>query len=178
MLWTFRAWLPLHNRPNSRQIPATLNSYLQMTRIHELLLARGCELSYQSLRRFVLKRNWRRRSKSTVRVEDTPPGEVADADFGRLGMITDPATGRRQVAWAMVIMLCHSRHCFVWPMQLQKLVDVIAGLEAAWACFGGIPKYPVIDNFPAAVVGTDPLHPVLTRGFPAYAQHRCWAYAS
>ena len=24
-----RAWLPLHNRPNSRQIPATLNSYGQ-----------------------------------------------------------------------------------------------------------------------------------------------------
>ena len=33
---------------------------LQLTRIHEPLTARGCGLSYQSLRRFVLKRNWRR----------------------------------------------------------------------------------------------------------------------
>ena len=33
-------------------------------------------------------------------------------------------------------------------------------------------KYLVIDNFPAAVVGTDPLHPILTRGFLEYAQHR------
>ena len=41
----------------------------------------------------------------------------------------------------MVIVLCHSRHCFVWPLQQQKLPDVIAGLEAAWAFFGGIPKY-------------------------------------
>ena len=64
------------------------NDRLQMTRIHELLGARGCVLSYQSLRRFVLKRNWRKRSKTTVRMEDTPPGEVAEADFGRLGMIT------------------------------------------------------------------------------------------
>ena len=148
------------------------NDRLQMTRIHELLVARGCVLSYQSLRRFVLKRNWRKRSKTTVRMEDTPPGEVAEADFGRLGMITDPATGGRKAVWAMVIVLCHSRHCFLWPMQSQKLEDVIAGLEAAWAFFGGMPKYLVIDNFPAAVVGTDPLHPILTRGFLEYTQQR------
>jgi hypothetical protein len=30
----------------------------------------------------------------------------------------------------------------------------------------------VLDNFPAAVVGTDPLNPQLTRGFLEYAQHR------
>ena len=35
-----------------------------------------------------------------------------------------------------------------------------------------MPKYLVIDNFPAAVVGPDPLHPRLSRGFLEYAQHR------
>ena len=109
------------------------NDRLQMTRIHELLTIRGCAVSYPSLRRFVLKRNWRKRSKTTVRMEDTPPGEVAEADFGRLGMITDPETGRRKAVWAMVIVLCHSRHCFVWPMQSQQLEDVISGLEALLA---------------------------------------------
>ena len=93
-----------------------------------------------------IQRNWRKLSKATVRMEDTPPGEVAEADFGRLGMIIDPETGRRRVVWAMVIVLCHSRHCFVWPMHLQKLEDVISGLETAWAFFGGMPKYLVIDN--------------------------------
>ena len=88
------------------------NDRLQMTHIHELLAVRGCAVSYPSLRRFILKRNWRKRSKTTVRMEDTPPGEVAEADFGRLGMITDPVTGRRQAVWAMIIVLCHSRHCF------------------------------------------------------------------
>ena len=145
---------------------------LQMTRIQELLAVRGCVVSYPSLRRFILKRNWRRLRKTTVRMEDTPPGEVAEADFGRLGMITDPATGRHQAVWAMVVVLCHSRHCFVWPIQSQQLEDVIAGLEAAWAFFGGMPKYLVIDNFPAAVVDTDPLHPRFTKGFLEYSQHR------
>ena len=145
---------------------------LLMTRIHELLLARGCSVSYPSLRRFIVKRNWRKGSKTTVRMEDTPPGEVAEADFGRLGMITDPATGKRRAVWAMVIVLGHSRHCFVWPMQRHQLEDVIAGLETAWAFFGGMPKYLVIDNFPAAVAGADPLHPHFTQGFLEYAQHR------
>ena len=63
---------------------------LQLTGIHELLVGRGCQVSYQSLRRFVQKRNWRRRSSITVRMEDTLSGEVAEMDFGRLGLIYDP----------------------------------------------------------------------------------------
>ena len=74
--------------------------------------------------------------------------------------------------WALIIVLSYSRHCFVWPTYSQKLEDVIAGLETAWAFFGGVPKYLVIDNFPAAVAGPDPLHPRLTRGFLEYSQHR------
>ena len=145
---------------------------LRVTRIQELLEARGCTVSYTSLRRFIRKRNWGRRSVRTVRMADTEAREVAEADFGRLGMITDPTTGRRRVVWALIIVLSYSRHCFVWPMYSQKLEDVIAGLEAAWAFFGGVPRYLVIDNFPAAVAGADPLHPRLTRGFLEYSQHR------
>ena len=78
---------------------------LQLTRIRELLAARGCPVSYPSLRRFILKRNWRRRSQTTVRMEDTAPGEVAEMDFGRLGMIVDPATGRRRAVWGLIIVL-------------------------------------------------------------------------
>jgi len=39
-------------------------------------------------------------------------------------------------------------------MHQQKLENVIAGLEVAWAFFGGMTQYLVIDNFPAAVVGS------------------------
>ena len=145
---------------------------LQLTRIRELLAARGCQVAYSSLHRFVARRNWRSRSRSTVRMVDTAPGEVAELDFGRLGLIQDPETGRRRTAWALIVVLANSRHSFVWPTFSQKLEDVIAGLEAAWAFFGGIPRYLVIDNFPAAVAGADALHPRLTRGFLEYSQHR------
>ena len=112
---------------------------LKVTRVQELLATRGCAVSYTSLRRFIRKCNWGRRSVRTVRMADTTPGEVAEVDFGRLGMIADPATGKRKAVWALIIVLSYSRHCFVWPTHSQKLEDVIAGLEGAWAFFGGVP---------------------------------------
>ena len=68
---------------------------LKVTRVRELLAARGSMVSYTSLRGFIRKRNWGRRSVRPVRMADTESGEVAEVDFGRLGMITDPATGKR-----------------------------------------------------------------------------------
>ena len=129
-------------------------------------------MAYSSLYRFVARRNWRGRSRSTVRMGESVPGEVAELDFGRLGFIHDPETGRRRTVWALIVVLTHSRHSFLWPTFSQRLEDVIAGLEAAWAFFGGVPRYLVIDNFPAAVAGADALHPRLTRGFLEYSQHR------
>ena len=144
---------------------------LQITRIRELLAARGCQVAYSSLYRFVARRNWRGRSRSTVRMGESVPGEVAELDFGRLGLIHDRETGRRRTVWALIVVLAHSRHSFLWPTFSQRLEDVIAGLEAAWAFFGGVPRYLVIDNFPAAVAGADALHPRLTRSFLEYSQH-------
>ena len=88
---------------------------LQVTRIQELLAGRGCRVSYTSLRRFIVRRGWRRRSPATVRMGESAPGEVAEMDFGRLGLMEDPETGRRRVVWALIIVLSYSRHSFVWP---------------------------------------------------------------
>ena len=145
---------------------------LQVTRIHELLAERGCEVSYSTLRRFIARRGWGRRQPATVRMEDGPPGEVAELDFGRLGLIADPESGRRRTVWALIVVWRYSRHCFVWPTTSQRLDAVVEGLEATWAFFEGVPRYLVIDNFPAAVAGADALHPRFTRGFLEYARHR------
>ena len=71
---------------------------LQVTRIHELQLGRGCPVSYQSPRGFVQKRNWNRPSRTAGRPEDSPPGKVSELDVGLLVLIRDPETGRRRTA--------------------------------------------------------------------------------
>ena len=93
---------------------------LQLTRIQELLAEQGCRVSYTSLRRFIQRRNWQSRSRTTVRMEQSAPGEVAELDFGRLGYIEDAETGRRRTVWALIVVLAYSRHCFVWPTFNQK----------------------------------------------------------
>ena len=146
--------------------------HLQLTRVHELLIRDGVIVSYTTLRRFVRQAGLGRRTRSTVRMADWPPGEAAELDFGRLGRLVDPATGKRRLVWALVIVLLYSRHQFVWPLERQTLEEVIAGLEAAWRFFRGLPRRLILDNFPAAVAGPDPLTPRLTRGFLEYSQAR------
>ena len=70
------------------------------------------------------------------------------------------------------MVLGYSRHSFVWPLLCQTLGEIIEGLETAWAFFNGIPRLLVLDNFPSAVAGPDPLNPHLTRGFLEYGQQR------
>lgn len=144
---------------------------LQLTRVHELLLGQGVSVSYTTLRRFVRQAGLGKAARSTLRMAEWPPGEAAEMDFGRLGMMTE-ATGGRRAVWALVIVLPYSRHSFVWPLYKQTLEEVIAGLEAAWRFFRGLPKRLILDNFPAAVAGPDAWEPRLTRGFLEYSQAR------
>jgi len=145
---------------------------LTLTRVHELLKEQHCTVSYMALYRYAMRREWLTSRRTTVRMADTKPGEVAEMDFGQLGLMVDSESGRRRVIWALIIVLGYSRHSFVWPLMRQQISDVIEGLEAAWAFFGGIPHYLVLDNFPASVAGPDALTPRLTRAFLEYSQHR------
>jgi len=145
---------------------------LQLTRVHELLVREGVAISYTTLRRYVQEAGLWKRAQSTVRMADWPPGEVAEMDFGRLGTLVDASTGKKQTVWALLVVLPCSRHSFVWPMLQQTLEETIGGLEAAWRFFGGVPKRLILDNFPAAIAGPDPLESRPTRGFLEYSQAR------
>jgi hypothetical protein len=57
-------------------------------------------------------------------------------DFGRLGLVPDPAVGRCRVCHALIFTPVVSRCSFVWLSLRQTISDVIAGCEAAWVFFG------------------------------------------
>ena len=160
--------------PHSGKIEQWLaKDKLQLTRIHELLSERGISVSYTSLRRFCQRQGLRpRRDRSTIRMQDPDPGQVCEFDFGKLGQVFDPDRGRPRTVYAMVMVMAYSRHMFVWPLFKQTIEEVVCGIERAWGFFGGIPKFLVIDNYPAAVAGADHYKPRLTRAFLEYAQHR------
>src|SRR5438093_9916664 len=112
------------------------------------------------------------RHGDTVRMAPTPPDEVAEMDFERLGLLRTPATGRGQWIWGLSITVTDSRHSFVWPLVHQTVEATSEGFEQAWAFFQGCPTRLVLDNFPAAVAGTDPLNPRPTRACVEDSQAR------
>jgi hypothetical protein len=105
-----------------------------------LLTRTGVTVPYSSLHRFVVKHcGFGVRGRITVRMADVAPGDLAEIDFGRLGLVHDPATNRRRLAWALLVVLPASRHQYVHVTCSQTVAAVIHGLEDAWMFFGGSP---------------------------------------
>jgi hypothetical protein len=73
----------------------TARKLLRLTKVHALLQRDyGIDVSYATLRRFAMDElSWGMR-KPTVLIADAPPGEEAQVDFGMMGMMYDPQTGR------------------------------------------------------------------------------------
>jgi hypothetical protein len=129
-------------------------------------------VSYISLYRFAVQRLGFGKERGTVRVAGAAPGELAEVDFGRLGHVPDPGSGLGRVLHALVVTLVFSRHMYVYVTHTQKVRDLVAGLEEAWAFFGGVPARVVLDNLKAAVAKADRYDPAFQRTFEEYARHR------
>jgi hypothetical protein len=146
---------------------------LRLTKVHELLVRQGVVVPYSSLHRFVVKHcGFGRRGHITVRVADCQPGEQAEVDFGRLGLVWDPERSRRRTAWALVVVLGYSRHQYVHVTFAQRLADLSDGLEDAWAFFGGVVQRLVLDNLRSGVLKADRYDPIFQRTFEEYAAYR------
>ena len=117
-------------------------------KIHELLERRGVLVPYRTVHRYCQQRLDFGRKASTVRVDDGEPGGELQVDFGRMGIINDPGSGRRRVVHALIFTAVVSRHTFVWLSYTQTLADVIAGCEAAWELYGGVFKVLMTENVP------------------------------
>lgn len=157
------------------QIKAWLKDGLTLTKIHTLLGRRGVVVSYRTLNRYATTELGFGQRRTTVPVADCEPGAEVQVDFGRLGMLTDAADGRRRVVQGLIFTAVYSRHMFVWPTYRQSLAEVIAGFEAAWVFFGGVFAVVIPDNMKAIVTTAHATEPRLNYAFREYAQARGFA---
>lgn len=144
---------------------------LSIVKIEELLARQGCRVPYRTLHRFAVERCGFRAKKTTVRINDGEPGVELQVDFGQMGYLLDPETGRRRKVHALIFTAVVSRHMFVWLTYSQTLAAVIAGCEAAWGFFGGCFKVLIPDNLKPVVTNADAVNPTLSTGWLDYAQH-------
>lgn len=108
-----------------------------------------------------------------LRVE-TPPGDVAQVDFGYAGKRYDPLRGILRKSWVFVMTLGFSRRAYCALCFDQKVATWIRLHIQAFEHFGGVPRVIVPDNLKAAVVRAafcvddDPL---IQRSYRELARH-------
>jgi transposase len=151
-------------------IKAWVDQGLTVVKIGILLGRKGIVVPHRTLARFAVERCGAGHRKTTVRVDDPPPGTELQVDFGRLGQLSDGE--RRRVCQGLVFTACYSRHQFVWPTFTQGIDDVIAGFEAAWGFFGGVFPVVIPDNMRAIVTEAENCAPRFNDVFMEYAQSR------
>jgi len=146
---------------------------LRLTKIHTLLVRdHGLHASYDTLWRFATGQLGWRKKTDTVRVDDPPPGQEAQIDFGEMGRLIDTATGKLRKLWVLIVTLSFSRYQFVWPTFRQTTEAVCEGLDHAWWFFGAMSRSLIPDNMSAIVKDADALNPVLVAAFVDYVQAR------
>ena len=165
-----RAWEDLG--PWTEEITGWVQADLQLTNIHGKLTRQGVTVPYRTLHRFAAERCGFGRRQPTLRVADGEPGVECQVDFGRLGLMGDPESGRRRALHALIFTAVFSRHMFVHLSFGQTLTDVIVGCERAWVFFGGTFKVLVPDNMSPIVADADPVNPTFTAGWLDYTQAR------
>jgi len=131
----------------------------------------GVEVPGRTLRRFIHEELLEaHKAAATIRLPDPPPGQILQIDFMLLGKAN--WNDKEVSVWALICVAAYSRHTFIWPCLRCTTADVIAGLEAAWAFFGGIFPTVVADNPKTIAIEPDSTNPVFNADIAAYSQAR------
>lgn len=167
--------------PQPPKIPSSLEPYgevvktlrkqgIEMVAIWQRLRDNyGYRGSYSSVRRYVAHLE-----PGAVEIYlrlNTPAGEEMQVDFGSVGQLFDPASGRIRTAYAFVATLCFSRHQYAELVFDQKVVTWIGLHRRAFEYFGGVPKRVVPDNLKAAVLKALLHDPILGEAYRQMALH-------
>lgn len=147
-----------------------LDEGTEMVAIHQRLVrSHGYTGGYSSVKRFV-HRLRPPQPKVVVRVE-TAPGAEAQVDYGGVGKLWDPATGKERQAYCFVMTLSYSRHLYLEFTFEQGIPAWIRCHRNAFAFFGGVVGAVVVDNLKAAVLKAQLEDPVLSTPYRRMAQH-------
>ena len=101
----------------------------------------------------------------------TAPGEEMQVDFGSVGPLYDPVSGRVRSAYAFVATLSFSRHQYAELVFDQKIATWIGLHRRAFEFFGGVVRRVVPDNLKAAVLEALIYDPVLGEAYRQLALH-------
>lgn len=125
--------------------------------------------SYSSLKR--VARQWNPPTRGATWRHETPPGLQTQIDYGKMGLLYDPAAGRNRVVYAFIATLSWSRYKyveFVWGQDQQCFVSSHIQMGAFW---GGMSQVLLIDCLKSGVIKPDLYDPRLNPLYRQMAEH-------
>jgi transposase len=155
-------WRPSATRPRTRALDGLEDWLAERFRRHagnadvvrqELASEKGIEVSLRTVERAVapLRQELRAEARATVRFE-TRPGEQMQIDFGSRRVTIG---GVQRSVSLFVATLGYSRRLHVRAFLGEKQEHWFAGMESAFAAFGGVPEEVLLDNARALIVSHD-----------------------
>lgn len=156
--------------PYAEQVNEWLQAGLEGVAIHQRLVRDyDFQGSYSSVLRFI-NRQIIKNPETFVRIE-TLPGQQAQVDFGSVGRMYNPDTGKDHNAYVFVMTLSFSRHQYIEFVFEQDMSAWIGCHRRAFESFGGTPREIVVDNLKAAVIKHEMEDPVLNKAYTQMARH-------
>jgi len=138
-------------------------------RIYEILRDEyGVVSTYVNLCKYIQKHH--PKPKEAFGVQIVTPGEVAEIDFGYVGMFPGPL-GKLVKTYGLAVILPYSRLDFYAITYDQKLETLIKELETAFAYFGGVPKRLKVDNMKTAILKNQHYDLEFNQDFLEFAYH-------
>ena len=144
--YSLRPPVPHKLAPYAGIIAARLEEFPELSgkRLFDEVRAAGYPGGYSRVRDYVRAARPRPAAEPVVRLE-TPAGRQGQVDFGTFTLPWSPRH-------ALVVVLSHSRLLWLRFYRRQTMAVLTAGLESAFARFGGVPNELLFDQMRAVSV--------------------------
>lgn len=148
------------------ELTAKCDNYI---RLFQVLQDHGFRGSYSSLQRYVSKSQLFK-EKPVFRIESNP-GEIAQVDFGSVGMIYDELAKAQVKAYVFVMVLGFSRDAYYEIVKHQDIATWCSCHIHAFEHFGGVPQIIIPDNLKSAIIKASFLDPVANKSYADLSKH-------
>lgn len=136
--------------PYQSQIKEWIEKKISILRQFEILTKTyGISSCYVNLCKYIQARF--PKQQEAFGVQAVEPGELAEIDFGYLGIFPGPM-GKLVKTYGLAVVLPYSRLDFYAITYDQKLPTLIKELENAFVYFNGVPKRLKVDNMKTAIL--------------------------
>ena len=129
------------------------------------------EVSYETFKRFARQQRLNRKERRQMIRIELPPGLETQLDYGHVGTLADPVSGKDRAVYAYCGVLAFSRLPHIEFVRTQDASSFATSLVTLVHDYEGATEWVSIDNLKAGVIKPDLWDPTINRALAEVAAH-------